>query len=690
MNPTYEELLQQIAELEKRNWIFDSIVTQSPAGILVTDDKGAIEYVNDTFHSILGYSPEEMNEELIYTILQGEESISLYKEMTETVMKGEIWRGELKEKRIDGKVIWVRQTLFPIHHEGRITNYISIFTDITQQKENEERKNEQERLYKLLVDNLPLLISIYDLNGTFLYANDLTDKFFRMKPGEVTGKNFREIFPAEAADEQYKNLQEILRTGRSTIVNRSFRMHGHMNYFRATHQPMFNENGEITSILVIGQDVTEQERQAELLRVQHEIDSLSNLTTSLPASLKKAFQYLLEIDWVDSGGIYLFDEDRKKLRLVFSTGLSEDYLKHISVFSYQDLPVKTILKGKSRYAQTRYFLEPIKKVMEKEALTLAVSIPLIYKKDVIGSLNLGSRSTEEISDHDRLVIESIASRLANLIILVKTREELLSSNLKLNKSIREKEEQQQLLIQKSRLESLGELSAGLAHEINQPLSVISLIMENIHYKLEQKAASEEYLSGKFSTITQNINKIRKLIDHVKIFSRDQGSIMFEKVDVNQVIKDSLSMIEAQLKNHDIKITTELACDIGFTLGNPSRVEQVMLNLLSNARDALDEKENMNISQGPQKEIRVTSYCDLGHIVVKVWDNGTGISKENLDKIYNPFFTTKPEGRGTGLGLAIVYGIIREMKGEIMVRSEEMEFTEITIIFKGYKNAIQKQ
>jgi signal transduction histidine kinase len=160
--------------------------------------------------------------------------------------------------------------------------------------------------------------------------------------------------------------------------------------------------------------------------------------------------------------------------------------------------------------------------------------------------------------------------------------------------------------------------------------------------------------------------------------------MFERVDVNQVIKDSLSMIEAQLKNHQVKLTTELSGELGFTLGNPSRFEQVMLNLISNSRDALDEKEQKIKSGNMRKEIIVRSYCERGRIVIKVWDNGAGISKENLDKIYNPFFTTKAEGRGTGLGLAIVYGIIREMRGEIEVRSEEMEFTEITMTLRGYK------
>jgi PAS domain S-box-containing protein len=553
----------------------------------------------------------------------------------------------------------------------------------------ENKSWNQQEINKILIENLPLVISIYDLDGTFIYANEHTDRFFKMNPGEVTGKNFRDLFPAETADEQFKNLQLILQTGKPTTVERSIRMHGMINYFKATHQPLFTEKGEIHAVMVIGQNITEQARHEHLLTIQHQIDSLSNLSANLTSSLKKAFNFLLEIDWIDLGRIYLFDDDRKHLRLVFSTGLSENYLKEVSIIATNEPPAKITLKGKARYANTRTFLEPIRNVMLKEALTFVVSIPLIYKKEVIGSLNLGSKCVEHISAQDKLIIESIASRLANLIMMVKTREQLFSSNLRLSKSLNEIAEQQQRLIQKSRLESLGELSAGLAHEINQPLSVISLVMENITYKLEQKAATEEYLTGKFFTIIQNINKIRQLIDHVRIFSRDQGTIMFERVDVNDVILDSLNMIGTQLKNHQIRLILELSEEVGYTLGNPVRFEQVILNLLSNARDTLDEKETKLRTERFEKEIRVTSYLVKSNIIIKIRDNGMGIPKDNFDKIFNPFFTTKTEGRGTGLGLAIVYGIISEMRGEIKVDTEEMKCTEITITLKGYKNKNEK-
>jgi signal transduction histidine kinase len=287
--------------------------------------------------------------------------------------------------------------------------------------------------------------------------------------------------------------------------------------------------------------------------------------------------------------------------------------------------------------------------------------------------------------------EELQQRIADLELenakikaLAKKKELLLTSNSRLKKDLHEIEEQQQLLIQKSRLDSLGELSSGLAHEISQPLSVISLVMENIRYKMDQNQVSPEYLVVKFGTISQNINKIKAVIDHVRIFSREQRSIVIEKVNVNQVISSALSMVESQLKEKHINFYTELNEEIGNTLGNPSRFEQAILNLLSNSRDALLEKEKKIISGNPAKEIHIATSREDDRILVRIRDTGTGIPSKDVDKIFNPFFSTKTDERGTGLGLPIVYGIITEMKGKISVITKQGEFTEMTISLPHYK------
>ncbi|NTV84486.1 MAG: GAF domain-containing protein, partial [Bacteroidales bacterium] len=417
--------------------------------------------------------------------------------------------------------------------------------------------------------------------------------------------------------------------------------------------------------------------------------SLQSIGETFDESLHILFDNLFQLDWVDAGGLYLVNNEKETLELIYHKGLSEEFIKSTAVYSLKSSNAEIAFKGVPRYVTMDNYLSSTKENVSTEQISFIASLPLVYRDKVLGLLNLASRKVTDIDQADRQAIEMIAVKVANLLELIKTRKELDRSNNELNKKLEELGINQQLLLQKSRLESLGELSAGLAHEINQPLSVISLAMENVNYKLDQKAATEEYLNKKFNTITQNINKIRELIDHVRIFSRDQGAIMFERVDVNNVISNALSMINSQLRHHRIQITTELEQNLGYTMGNPSRLEQVLLNLFSNARDALEEKEKQAGNEGMKMEILISTFIESDKIVIKVRDNGSGISPENLNRIFNPFFTTKSVGHGTGLGLPIVYGIIREMKGEIMAKSDEGHFTEISISLPWYENNVEK-
>jgi len=238
--------------------------------------------------------------------------------------------------------------------------------------------------------------------------------------------------------------------------------------------------------------------------------------------------------------------------------------------------------------------------------------------------------------------------------------------------------QQQLLIQKSKLESLGKMAAGIAHEINQPLTGISMGLDNILFKLSSDKITDEYLTKKISYFQEDINRINHIINHIRTFSRDQTSVLFENIDVNEVCKNTLLMLETQYKHHNVEFTFDLDNTIGFVVGNKYKLEQVVLNILSNAKDAVDQKYNTVRNSSYKKKIKIKTYQNKDHIVAEIEDNGTGISEEDKDNIFDPFFTTKSPEKGTGLGLSISYGIIKEMKGEISVKSKLNEYTIMKI------------
>lgn len=246
--------------------------------------------------------------------------------------------------------------------------------------------------------------------------------------------------------------------------------------------------------------------------------------------------------------------------------------------------------------------------------------------------------------------------------------------------IKKQEQQQLLLAQKSKLESLGNLAAGIAHEINQPLGGISMALDNLLLRIQEQSCSEEYLKTKIENIFQNVDRIKRIIDHVRNFSRAQKPISFEQTNVNDVVRNALFMVAAQFENHGVKLTSQLDDRIGPITADKYKLEQVLLNLLSNAKHAVDEKAaRPDTPQGFQRQIDIKTLNTPTEVLLTVRDNGVGIPQKVIDKIFDPFFTTKTEEHGTGLGLSISYNFIKDILGDIRVDSQEGEYTLFEIV-----------
>ena len=238
------------------------------------------------------------------------------------------------------------------------------------------------------------------------------------------------------------------------------------------------------------------------------------------------------------------------------------------------------------------------------------------------------------------------------------------------------------LIHSDRLVGLGEMASGIAHEINQPLNTISMVMDNILSEIatDEKAATD-YILRKSTKIFDNITRIKNIIDHIRVFSRNHDDYIITDFNINSSIENAISMISEQFKHNGIDLRLELDDQLPHIKGNTYKFEQVILNLLSNAKDALQEKENQQKSSF-EKIIKIKSYTGNSLIFVEVSDTGTGISPENINQVLLPFFTTKETGKGTGLGLSVSYQIIQEMRGTIEFSSILSAGTTIKITLKN--------
>jgi C4-dicarboxylate-specific signal transduction histidine kinase len=238
---------------------------------------------------------------------------------------------------------------------------------------------------------------------------------------------------------------------------------------------------------------------------------------------------------------------------------------------------------------------------------------------------------------------------------------------------------QSQLVQSGKLASIGELAAGVAHELNQPLMVIRGYSQLIHRQMKNQRLEEKELSELLETIERNTKRMITIINHLRIFSR-QSTAGFQTVDLNRVIEDAFLMIGEQLRLRGIHVTKHLDGAGAFIQGDAHQLEQVFLNLLSNARDALSVSPSGHQRRRSNRRIAITtrSTGNPARVEVLVSDNGDGIPAKNLEAIFDPFFTTKEVGKGTGLGLSISYGIIQKHGGRIEVKETGPEGTTFAL------------
>ena len=353
--------------------------------------------------------------------------------------------------------------------------------------------------------------------------------------------------------------------------------------------------------------------------------------------------------------------------------------------SYDNYILYTELRDSLRSEKNTKFISELQTKYETEKKEKEIEV--LTKNNEIQEINLLSQKKRI-----NLIVLSVALFfiLSSIIFRIKQKEiqaqkrveaEIKKLNKELENRVQEelkkREKQQQFLIQKSKLESMGKLAAGIAHEINQPLGGISMGLENIYFAFNENRLTAEYFDKKYKDIDGYFDRINKIIEHIKLFSRDQKTILFEKININEVIKNAFSLLQTQYKNHDVNVEFKLEKNINFVSGNKFKFEQVVINLFTNAKDAVTEKEH-NAEEIFVKKIFVKTYNKKDFVYLEIIDNGFGISKEILPKIFDPFFTTKEPTKGTGLGLSIIYGIIKEMKGEISVESKIREFTKMRI------------
>jgi PAS domain S-box-containing protein len=255
------------------------------------------------------------------------------------------------------------------------------------------------------------------------------------------------------------------------------------------------------------------------------------------------------------------------------------------------------------------------------------------------------------------------------------RDVLIASTTDITESV-EKETQ---LIQAGKLATLGTMAAGMAHEINQPLNVIQICADLIQKMVKKGVAiSDEDLLNMSRDIIENVARASGVIKHVRDFAR-QSERDLKKLNINDPIRDVFKVLGHQIAVHSIETVLALDENLPEVRAEHNRLEQVFINLVTNAIDAMDEKAAR--SGGPvEKKLIIKTFAENGHVVATVADTGIGMPDEVKNKLFEPFFTTKDTGKGTGLGTSISFGIVKDYSGTITVETREGQGSCFTVRF----------
>ncbi|MBW1800854.1 MAG: Cache 3/Cache 2 fusion domain-containing protein [Deltaproteobacteria bacterium] len=377
-----------------------------------------------------------------------------------------------------------------------------------------------------------------------------------------------------------------------------------------------------------------------------------------------------------SGFVEIIRDMTQRKRLERELRETKEFLENIMESSVDGI-LTTDLKGKITY-QNRAMEETLQYPREE---VLGTHISRFYVRGIEEARDIMAllQAVERAENYEMEVLRKDGQVLSILTSLFLLRDEEwqvigtagIFKDITEQKLLEDKLKATQVrLVEASKLRALGELVAGVAHELNNPLMASQTILHVIFKNMKEDCTERDRLE----LIRKCNNRIEKIVDHLREFSR-QTKPEFQSLDINQPIENALMITGQQLLDHGISIERHLKADLPEVRGDTNQLEQAFLNLIANARDAMDE------ASGP-KTLAITSFVteEMGEemVVVSFKDTGVGIPEENLDKVLEPFFSTKPVGRGTGLGLSLCFGIIEAHEGRLDIKSEPGKGTEVTV------------
>jgi PAS domain S-box-containing protein len=593
-------------------------------------------YVSDRSEQVIGLKPDlEGYLERFVALVIPEHRESFIKSIEKAVKESSEWKYEGILQKPSGEKIWFSGNSTPTPCENEMV-FNGIVFDISERKRSENAllavKDYTENIIKSMLDTLIVI----NPDGKIKSINKAVTDLLGYKEEELVDKPFGTIVAEEEEEEEEEipfigtRLKKLIKEGFIKEYDTAYKTKsGEMIPVSLSGAVMRDKDDKLLGIICIGRDLRERKKAEDTLRAS-EIKHRT-LLENLP---QKIFRKDRNSVYISCNENYAHDLKIKPEEIAGRTDL-EFYPKEL-VEKYRADDKRIIESGKTEDIEEKYIQDG------EERFVHTTKTPIKDEQgNVVGILGIFWDVTER-----------------------KQAEE------KLNVAYQELQQTQQELIQVSKMAAMGQLAAGISHELNQPLTGIKGFTQAVLADLEKESPFRSDLNK----IVEQADRIDAIIKNVRFFARKSDFNMVE-TDINQVILESLMLLNQQLKVHNIRVIQELGLGIPKMQGDPNQLQQAFINIINNARDAI---LSLNRPEGGEIRIRTALSQDKKHVEINCQDTGGGIPEENLENMFTPFFTTKSPDKGMGLGLSITYRIIENHQGKIDFKTKVGEGTTFRI------------